>query len=165
MAIKTNLSCPEIKQLSALLAQVIEQAYQGCPLPEVLISVPLHWRTMFKRGFNQTDGIAIALAKYFNSIKVFNNLCPRQSYSSPQHLKTNRQRIKNMFHAIAIRLARPRYLKSTSLSLPILENKTIAIIDDVVTTGATASALAAVLTDAGAKYVDVWALVRTSWHI
>ena len=70
-----------------------------------------------------------------------------------------------MFHAIATRLARPRYLKSTSLPLPILENKTIAIIDDVVTTDATASALAAALTDAGAKYVDVWDLARTSWHI
>ena len=165
MAIKTNPSCPEIKQLSALLARVIEQAYQRSALPEVLIPVPLHWRTMVKRGFNQTDGIAIALAKHFNSIKVLNNLCLRQSYSSPQHLKTKTQRIKDMHHAFAIRPTRHSYSKNTSLLLPVLENKTIAIIDDVVTTGATASALTTALTDAGAKSVDVWALARTSWHI
>jgi predicted amidophosphoribosyltransferase len=34
-----------------------------------------------------------------------------------------------------------------------------------VTTGATSSALAAVLIDAGVKYVDIWTLARTSWHI
>ncbi|MFQ3309005.1 MAG: ComF family protein [Porticoccaceae bacterium] len=165
LAIKTNPSCPEVKQLSALLVRVIEQAYQGVAMPEIVIPVPLHWRTMLKRGFNQTDGIAIALARHFNSLKIDNNLCLRQSYSSPQHLKTKKQRINDMHNAFAIRPARHSSSKKTSLSLPVLDNKTIAIIDDVVTTGATASALASVLTDAGAKYVDVWALARTSWHI
>ena len=165
MAIKTNPSCPEVKQLSALFAKVIEQTYQSSAMPEIIIPVPLHWRTMLKRGFNQTEAIAIALAKHFNSIKVFNNLCLRQSYSSPQHLKTKTQRIKDMHHAFAIRPARHGYSKKTSLSLPVLENKTVAIVDDVVTTGATSSALAAVLIDAGVKYVDIWTLARTSWHI
>lgn len=55
--------------------------------------------------------------------------------------------------------------EKNSGALRALEGKTVAIIDDVVTTGATSGALATVLINAGAKYVDVWALARTGWHI
>ena len=70
MAIKTNPSCPEIKQLSLLLANVIEDTYKHSVMPEMIIPVPLHWRAMLKRGFNQTDGIALALAQYLTPIEI-----------------------------------------------------------------------------------------------
>jgi len=42
--------------------------------------------------------------------------------------------------------------------------KSVAIVDDVVTTGATANALARTLLNSGAKYVDIWSIARTCWH-
>ena len=134
-------------------------------MPEVVIPVPLHWRTILKRGFNQTDGIAIALAQYFTSLEICNNLCFRQHHSIPQHLKTKQRRFKGMQNAFGIRSNREGSFPRRSVYSRILEGKTVAIVDDVVTTGATSSALATVLINAGAKNVDIWALARTGRHI
>jgi len=41
------------------------------------------------------------------------------------------------------------------------DNLRIAIIDDVMTTGATATAMAAALRDAGASHIELWCLART----
>ena len=165
MAIKTNPSCPEIRQLSRLLANVIEDTYKHSVMPEIIIPVPLHWRTMLKRGFNQTDGIALALTQYLTPIEICNNLCVRQVHSTPQHLKTKKQRFKGMQNVFAIMPGKETPFDKNAGALRALEDKTVAIIDDVVTTGATSGALATVLINAGAKYVDVWALARTGWHI
>ncbi|MDG1783358.1 MAG: phosphoribosyltransferase family protein [Porticoccaceae bacterium] len=45
-----------------------------------------------------------------------------------------------------------------------LRGKSVAIVDDVVTTGATANALARTLLNSGAKHVDIWSIARTGWH-
>lgn len=142
MAIKTNPSCPEIKQLSLLLANVIEDTYKHSVMPEMIIPVPLHWRAMLKRGFNQTDGIALALAQYLTPIEICNNLCIRQFHSTPQHLKTKKQRFKGMQNVFAIMSEGETSSEKNSGALRALEGKTVAIIDDVVTTGATSGALA-----------------------
>ena len=129
-------------------------------MPEIIIPVPLHWRTILKREFNQNDGIAIALAQCFTPLEICNNLCFRQHYSIPQHLKTKRQRFKGMQNAFAITSDREGSFSRRSVYSRFLEDKTVAIVDDVVTTAATSSALASVLINAGAKNVDVWALAR-----
>ena len=129
-------------------------------MPEIIIPVPLHWRTILKREFNQNDGIAIALAQCFTPLEICNNLCFRQHHSIPQHLKTKRQRFKGMQNAFAIRSDREGSFSRRSVYSRFLEDKTVAIVDDVVTTAATSSALASVLINAGAKNVDVWALAR-----
>ena len=134
-------------------------------MSEVVIPVPLHWRTILKRGVNQTDGIAIALAQCFTPLEICNNLCFRKHHSIPQHLKTKQQRFKGMQNAFVIRSDREGSFSRRSVYSRFLEDKTVAIVDDVVTTGATSRALAAVLINAGAKNVDVWALARTGWHI
>ena len=41
------------------------------------------------------------------------------------------------------------------------DNLRVAIVDDVLTTGATAAAVAEVLATAGASYIEVWCLART----
>jgi predicted amidophosphoribosyltransferase len=41
----------------------------------------------------------------------------------------------------------------------------LALIDDVVTTGATARAATSSLLKAGAQSVDIWCIARTGWHI
>ncbi|MDB2479743.1 hypothetical protein N9X17_00435 [Porticoccaceae bacterium] len=46
-----------------------------------------------------------------------------------------------------------------------LEGRTVALVDDVVTTGATASSAAKSLLAAGVCAVDIWCIARTGWHI
>ena len=65
-----------------------------------------------------------------------------------------------MQNAFAIRSDREGSFSRRSVYSRFLEDKTVAIVDDVVTTAATSSALATVLINAGAKNVDVWALAR-----
>jgi len=46
-----------------------------------------------------------------------------------------------------------------------VDGLTVAIVDDVVTTKATATAAASSLLKGGAKSVDIWCIARTGWHI
>jgi len=46
-----------------------------------------------------------------------------------------------------------------------IRGKSVAIVDDAVTSGATARSLASILIKAGAKHVDIWCIARTGWHI
>jgi len=46
-----------------------------------------------------------------------------------------------------------------------IDGQSVAIVDDVVTTKATAIAAASSLIKAGAKSVDIWCIARTGWHI
>jgi predicted amidophosphoribosyltransferase len=46
----------------------------------------------------------------------------------------------------------------------VIQGKSLVLIDDVVTTGSTATAATASLLNAGAKSVDLWCIAKTSWH-
>lgn len=114
-------------------------------LPECLYPVPIHWQTLFKRGFNQSLYIAETLGKILN-IPVEQGFT--KTHRTPQQKTLDRKaREKNLMGSFNLR----------GLSLP----KHIAIIDDVVTTGATTHALASLAKTSGIERVDVWALART----
>ena len=49
-------------------------------------------------------------------------------------------------------------------AIPHLDGLTVAVVDDVVTTGATANSVAAALLRSGAAQVDIWSIARTSWN-
>ena len=90
MNIKKNPFCPEVQELSRLLAHTIEQAYKDTCIPSIIIPVPLHWRKLMSRGFNQSSSIARTAATQFSHTKVYENLFIRRKHSSPQHLKTKK---------------------------------------------------------------------------
>ena len=46
-----------------------------------------------------------------------------------------------------------------------IQGQAVALVDDVMTTGATAKAATLSLLEAGAKSVDIWCIARTGWHI
>jgi ComF family protein len=158
----------EIKQLSALLAERILRSYpptgstepeKQTALPELLIPMPLHWKKMARRGFNQSQVIANHLAKYFlyqhkTSLRVHNDICQRTTNSRAQQTLDKKHRATSVKNAFSI-VAQP------GLSL---KGKTVALLDDVVTTGATANALARIVANAGADRVDIWCLARTGWN-
>jgi ComF family protein len=165
MDIKTNPHSPETAQLSSLLSEVITLAYQDSPMPTIMIPVPLHWRKLLMRGFNQSSNIASILSRKLKNTVILENICIRHASSSPQHLKSRKKRIQGMGNAFRMHknIDYRSDNKNDRTCNPIFE-QSVAIVDDVVTSGATAESLAWTLIKAGAKHVDIWCIARTGWH-
>ncbi|NMT65442.1 ComF family protein [Marinobacter orientalis] len=113
--------------------------------PDLLVASPMHPARRRRRGFNQAADIAEQISKR-SAIPWTTDLVTRSRQTRPQRGLNREQRLANLrgiYQVTAIPPAR------------------VAIVDDVVTTGATARRLAEVLQIAGATDVQVWALART----
>lgn len=117
---------------------------------DVLVPVPLHWRRLLTRRFNQSALLAYSISREMN-VPCAPGLLQRVIYTKPQMRLKREERLRNVKRAFA----------SPQSAHEMLRNKTVVLIDDVVTTGATANACAAALIKAGAKEVRVLALART----
>lgn len=117
------------------------------PFPDALIPVPIHWRRCLQRGFNQSIILANDLGNALN-IPVYHAVKHPRATHSQQGLNAAARR-KNLHHAFA-------FLPSADV-----KNKHLAVIDDVVTTTATANTMAAILARNGAARIDIWCLART----
>lgn len=113
--------------------------------PQALLPVPLHWRRLASRGFNQAGLLAHHWGRALD-IPVLHHHARRLRHTQ-QHARLNRS--ERLQDSEAIFRVRP---------LPV---RHLAIIDDVLTTGGTVSALAHAALAAGAERVDVWVLART----
>jgi ComF family protein len=114
---------------------------------------------MAQRGFNQSQIIGNLLSNYFlhqhkTSLQIHSDICQRISNSQAQHTLDKKQRAKSVKDAFAV-------FAQSDISV---KGQTIAVLDDVVTTGATANSIARTILDAGANQVDIWCLARTSWN-
>ena len=116
---------------------------------DVIISMPLHPQRLKERGFNQSLEIAKLLAKQYN-IALDYASCTRTKYTPPQASLPLKERTKNIKGAFAC---------SANLA-----GKRIAIVDDVMTTGASLNELAKTLKKAGAAHVECWVVARTMPH-
>lgn len=136
-------------QILARLALGHLRARQGSDgtAPDWLTPVPMPWRRLWRRGFNQADRLATQWGRALG-IPVFRGLYRQTANPTQQGLKA-RERHRNLKTAFAVR--HPERIAG----------KHIAIVDDVVTTGATANSVAAILREAGARRVSVWCLART----
>ena len=114
---------------------------------DVVVPMPLHWRRKWQRGFNQSELLAQEIARRWN-VPV-RNLVRRRKATEIQAGLTNAKRRANVQGAFALRRGRR------------LDGLRILLVDDVLTTGATAAACARSLKRAGAKHVAVLALART----
>lgn len=126
-------------KLASLLAPRIDQP------AELITSVPLHWRRHCQRGFNQSELLAMSLAKNLNL--PYQTLFKRTRATSPQQGKNKRQRERNLRHAF--QLVHPVNVSH------------VAIVDDVLTTGSTVQHLCNLLLEAGVKTVDIYCICRT----
>lgn len=116
--------------------------------PDLILPVPTHWRSRFKRGFNPAAQLADDLGRALD-IPVQMSWLKKVRYTPPQHELNRLQRLSNL-------------TASFDLSHKAkLEGCSVAVVDDVVTTGATADVIAELLRDNGARSVQVWALART----
>ncbi len=112
--------------------------------------VPLHWRRQWQRGFNQAELLARELWARNGSIRraqVDASLLQRNRPTAPQSGMDAVERAGNLRGAFTARGA--------------CDNLRVALVDDVLTTGATATAAAWALREAGATSVELWCLART----
>jgi ComF family protein len=143
--LKYNGRLEQARLLGDLMAEWLEGRLD--PLPDRVIPVPLHPARLRQRGFNQ----AVELAR-----RVCNRLqlpldiqsCYRQKATLPQS-------------EMADARARARNIKGAFLVRGEIRG-TVAILDDVMTTGSTVGELAKCLRAAGAARIEVWAVARTN---
>jgi len=114
---------------------------------DLVIPVPLHRERLRWRGFNQAAMLANAVARRIDRPLDLRTLV-RVRPTPPQTRQNRVERVKNLRRAFAVR--RPARLSS----------RRILLIDDVMTTGATADECARTLIAAGARRVDVLTLAR-----
>jgi len=114
---------------------------------DVIVPMPIHWLKKWQRGFNQSDDLAREIGKKWN-VPV-RTVVRRKKATRPQAGLTNAKRRANMQGAFRI------------AGRKSLTGMRVLLVDDVVTTGATASACARVLKRAGAAHVALLALART----
>lgn len=134
---------PVGRALALLLARATQARY---PASDALIPVPLHRSRLRERTFNQADEIARVLSRQ-TGVPLLATAAQRIAATPAQTLLAPDQRAANLRDAFAVRR------RLTGLD--------VTIVDDVVTTGATAGALARVLLAAGATRISVWAIART----
>ena len=126
----------------ALVAAVVER---HAPLPDRIAAVPLAPARQRQRGFNQAQEIARVVSS-LTGVALFRGL--RRSRDSPPQ-----EGLKRAARAANVRRA---FVCETSL-----DGTTIALVDDVMTTGATVAAASKALLEAGASRVDAWVVART----
>ncbi len=122
------------------------------PRPDLLLPVPQHPLRQRQRGFNQAGLLAHQLGRKLD-IPVHHTLLSKPRATQEQKTLSREQRQMN--------LARAFKLDRVALIRLQPRPRHIVLVDDVVTTGATTSALAALLKKSGVKRVDVWALAKT----
>jgi ComF family protein len=131
--------------LADLLAEQILEAYEEQAMPDLLVATPMHWLRRLKRGFNHSEQLASHLSQRLG-IPVYRDI-RRVRNSKPQQTLNAELRRHN--------------LKSVFRARQLLDGQRIAVVDDVVTTGATANELSRTLLKAGADEVHIWCLART----
>jgi len=121
---------------------------EPCPveLPQLLLTVPLHRSRLRQRGYNQALELARPLARSLD-VPLRHDVLQRVRQTDAQTELDALGRRCNVRGAFALH---------AGAKLPAH----VAILDDVMTTGATVAECARVLKRAGVRRVDVWALAR-----
>ena len=133
--------------LSGLLADKL--ALRIDHLPDCIIPMPLHKERLRQRGFNQSMQLAQRLSQQLH-VPLLAHACVRIRNTPSQSGLPWKERNKNM---------RKAFDCST-----VVTGKHIAVVDDVMTTGATLNELAHTLLRAGASEVSAWVVARTLPH-
>ena len=139
-----TIVCHELaRHLARRVYQLINQGI--ITKPQALMPVPLHWRRQMVRGFNQAQLIAQELSLYLN-IPVINTI-KRCKPTLTQTQLDAQQRQHNLDDAF-------------KLSMPI-NVQSIAIVDDVYTTGATMREISETILSQQTITIQHWAITRT----
>lgn len=138
--------------VAARLARLMLSTQQRAPLSSanLIIPIPLHPERERERGFNQASVLARELARL--------SRLPLDEHSVARRVHTERHRA-----GMDARSRRDSVAEAFAIRHPkLVAGRRVLLIDDVFTTGATVSACAAVLREAGAEEVFVLTLARAS---
>ena len=106
---------------------------------DVVMPVPLAWRRLFKRGYNQATLLARPIAEHYNAILDTDSVS--RKYKPDMGHKTTKQRQENVRGVFNV------------VNKDKIRGKKILLVDDVMTSGATFYELNRVLRKAGASAV------------
>jgi ComF family protein len=135
------------RKLGRALGLLLADRVRAQPIQiDALVAVPLHPRRLRERGYNQAAEIARTVSQQLQ-IPLLARGIRRCRASPPQTGLDAKHRYANIADAFAV---------SRDLS-----RLRMAIVDDVITTGATVNALAGALAAAGAARLEAWAVART----
>ncbi|MEM9622601.1 MAG: ComF family protein [Pseudomonadota bacterium] len=131
--------------LAQTMAEHAQQIYgSATTLPEALLPVPLRPWSEFRRGYNQARWLAVYLSRALH-IPVI-DILQRTTATPPQRQLSKAARLRLPVNTFTVQ--RP------------LQEKHVAVVDDVLTTGRTTNVIRTLLKTAGAARVDVWCATR-----
>lgn len=134
------------------LATMLRQAVTAVRVPEqidMLVPVPLHWRRRIKRGFNQSHLLAKKLK--LPQVPVSTDLV-RIRHTQQQWDLNSTQRQRNVKGAFAVRKGHP------------FTGKTIGLLDDITTSGATLTECSKTLKQQGGAQKVIAITLATAYH-
>jgi ComF family protein len=141
---KQQLSSARI--LGELMADKIRgEWYTKKPLPDCLLPLPWHRERLKERGFNQALELARPISKALQ-LTIETQAVERIENTAPQTQLPAEKRKINLKNAFRVDAS--------------LRGQTIAILDDVMTTGSTVTALTEALLKAGVKQIEIWCCAR-----
>jgi ComF family protein len=141
----------KVQTLAGPLAQMLSRALPRDRAFELIVPMPMHWRRRWERGFNQADLLAREAGRR-TGVPV-KSVVKRSKATPPQAGLTSAKRRANVSGAFEV--PKPELVKG----------KRILLVDDVLTTGATAAACARSLKRAGAVSVTVWTVARADRRV
>ncbi|HYR05770.1 MAG TPA: ComF family protein, partial [Gallionella sp.] len=115
-------------------------------LPDCVIPMPLHPAKLRERGFNQSQLLAARISRELG-LELLPHACRRVRDTPPQSALPWKERKKNMRDAFRCDAD--------------LTGKHVALVDDVLTTGASLNALAEAVQKCGAVEISAWVVART----
>jgi ComF family protein len=146
---KHNAKWPFGHLLADVLGQCLQHRFdEGLPRPDALLPVPLANKRLRQRGFNQAAMLARWLSESLD-LPCEETVLRRVKDTDAQQSLDAKSRKRNLRNAFNL------------MPDAQVKNRHFALVDDVLTTGATAQALARLLMNAGAARVDVYCLART----
>ena len=136
--------------LAHAFAKKMAQEIDTDSLPDCLIPMPLHPAKLRERGFNQSLLLAEKIA-HDHDLKLLPDSCRRVRDTPPQSTLPWKERKKNVRNAFHCDID--------------LTGMRVALVDDVLTTGASLDALAAAVRQQGAAEISAWVVARTLPHL
>ena len=139
-------------ELGIVLAQRMIAAIAGLSLPRatLVLPVPLGRDRLRERGYNQAWELARRIGHQLDLPARVDGLA-RGHTTTHQVGLSRAEREANLRHSLWVEPA----------AATAIAHQHVALVDDVMTTGATADAAASALRRAGAAHVQVWVLART----
>ena len=135
--------------MASVLGELFSASVDIMMLPDFIVPMPLHHTKLRERGFNQSMEIARSVSRH-SRVALLSRACKRIKNTPSQTGLPWKEREKN--------------IKNAFVCEADFTGKHVAILDDVLTTGATVNELAKVIRKRGAAQVTGWIIARTLPH-